>query len=117
MLESTQRLLQIFGELFTGRHVVEMVGGPSVLRAPAPPDPSEEGFRRARLAMLTWLQYFLWCFLAPIDGPRLLALGVEAALQRPLSPAFEVWLNRVGVGFLVLLVALVMKNDVSQLLR
>jgi len=53
----------------------------------------------------------------PLDGWRLLMIGVEAVIRRKVMPKFEQWVQTVGMIILILLLVLVTFNDVRRLVK
>ncbi len=51
-----------------------------------------------------------------LDGGRLLLVGIEAVLRRPLNPKWTTWLNVFGFVVLMILMVVVTWNDVARLL-
>ncbi|MFA5889219.1 MAG: site-2 protease family protein [Candidatus Paceibacterota bacterium] len=51
-----------------------------------------------------------------LDGGRLLFVGVEAVIRRPINPVFVRWANGIGFAFLLLLMVVITGHDIFRLL-
>ncbi len=51
-----------------------------------------------------------------LDGGRLLFIGIEAVIRRPIAPAFVRWSNTVGFALLIILMLVVTGHDIFKLL-
>ena len=104
--------------LFSGRVPMKEVGGPIMMAQLA-----------SRAAELGWASFFHLMVvlsvnlailnLLPIplvDGGQLLFLGVEAIKREPLSLRTRMVASYVGLGFLVFVFVVVMKNDVQRVI-
>ena len=80
---------------------------------------AEKGYR-SLLWMLGSLSVVLGLFnLLPIpslDGSRMLFLTIERVLGRELNPTFQVWVNVIGLVFLLGLMAVLTVFDVMRLM-
>lgn len=54
--------------------------------------------------------------LPALDGGRLLMVGIEAIIRRPLNPRYVGWVNLVGFGMLIVLMIIVSVNDIARLI-
>ncbi len=50
-----------------------------------------------------------------LDGGRLLFVGVEAVIRRPINPVFVRWANGIGFAFLILLMVVITGHDIIKL--
>jgi len=50
-----------------------------------------------------------------LDGGRLVFLGIEAFFGKKIAPRVEVWINNLGMAFLLLLVLLITINDIVRI--
>ncbi|MBM3209660.1 RIP metalloprotease RseP, partial [Candidatus Shapirobacteria bacterium] len=51
----------------------------------------------------------------PLDGGKLLFIGIEAVFGKRLAPKVERWAQNVGMILLVILIVLITINDISRL--
>ena len=51
-----------------------------------------------------------------LDGGRLLFVGIEAIIRRPINPAFVRWTNGIGFALLILLMVVITGHDILNLL-
>jgi regulator of sigma E protease len=51
-----------------------------------------------------------------LDGGRLLFVGIEAVIRRPINPSFVRWANGIGFIFLIVLMLVITGHDIFKLL-
>ena len=51
-----------------------------------------------------------------LDGGRLLFVGIEAIIRRPINPVFVRWTNALGFVFLIILMLVITSHDILNLL-
>ena len=51
-----------------------------------------------------------------LDGGRLVIVGIEAVIRRPLNPVWVRYVNTMGFVLLLLLMALITYNDIAKLI-
>lgn len=117
--EVTRKIVIVIGKLFTGRISIKTVGGPVTLFQVATMS-AEAGLNTFVDAMAVLSINLGLMNLLPIpvlDGFALLAALWEGIRRRPIPIRAREYANMVGLAMLALLMVVVLKNDITKLLR
>lgn len=115
----TGKMISFVKQLVSGHVSVKLIGGP-IFIAQVAGDTARRGaeslfnliaFLSINLAILNTLP------IPALDGGQLLILGVERLIQRPLTLRQRMVWQQIGMAILALIMAFVIVNDVSRLLR
>jgi len=112
-------MLRGLGRLVTGQANKGEMGGPvkiaEITGAAAKQAVEERGFVRFFLLIAALSINLGFINLLPVpalDGGHLTFFGLEAIMRRPLTPAFQEWIMRIGIAFLLSLILLVTVFDI-----
>lgn len=117
MISYSWRNFVSIGKMFTGGVSVKTLGGPILIGKIA-----GESLGRGLIAFLTTMAILsiglgvLNILPVPLlDGGHILLLGVEKLRGKPLQEKQLEWFQKVGLAFILLLMVVVMKNDLTRI--
>lgn len=114
---SSSMILDFLGQLFQGDRSTEELGGPLRIAQMAG-ETAEQGTKHfiSFLAMLSVNLAIINLLPIPVlDGGHLMLFCVEAIMRRPLSMRLQERVQQVGSAIMLCIVALVMFNDLNQM--
>ena len=115
----TRKIAIVIGKLFTGDVSFNTVGGPVTLYlvASKSAEAGLDSFMQAMAVLSINLGLMNLLPIPVLDGFALLAAIWEGIRRRPIPIKAREYANMVGLAMLALLMVMVLKNDISRLLR